>query len=41
MAQLNKIVEFLNQYLEINNFKDSSWNGLQLEGAQEIHNIYK
>ena len=39
MAQLNKIVEFLNQYLEINNFKDSSWNGLQLEGAQEINTI--
>jgi dinuclear metal center YbgI/SA1388 family protein len=39
MSNLNKIVDFLDNYLEIKETKDSSWNGLQIEGKQEIKKI--
>ena len=36
MVKINTIVGFLDRYLEIDSIKDSSWNGLQYEGTQEI-----
>ena len=39
MAQLKEIAEWLDKYLNINDIKDSSWNGLQFEGAQEVKKI--
>ncbi len=37
---LFKLVEYLNTYLEIENFKDYSLNGLQVENSGEIKKIY-
>ena len=39
MAKLNDIVEFLNKYLETNEIRDASWNGLQVEGKSEVKKI--
>ena len=39
MSSLDKTVEFLDTYLEINAVKDSSWNGLQFEGSPEVKKI--
>jgi dinuclear metal center YbgI/SA1388 family protein len=39
MAKLNDIVEFLDNYLAISDIKDSSWNGLQVEGKPEVKKI--
>ena len=39
MEQREKIVSFLNSYLNIKNIKDSSQNGLQCEGAENIKKI--
>ncbi|RLI75685.1 Nif3-like dinuclear metal center hexameric protein [Archaeoglobales archaeon] len=37
--ELSKIVSFLDKYLEIEKFNDSSNNGLQVEGVKEIDKI--
>lgn len=39
MKNLNEIVSFLGDYLKIDDIEDSSWNGLQVEGKQEIRKI--
>lgn len=37
--KLNKIVDFLDSYLQIDSIKDSCWNGLQFEGRQKVQKI--
>jgi dinuclear metal center YbgI/SA1388 family protein len=39
MIKLTDVVEFLDTYLDIKNVKDDSWNGLQVEGSQEVNKI--
>ena len=39
MENLNKITNFLNDYLEVNQVDDKSWNGLQVEGSKEVEKI--
>lgn len=39
MVKRRELVEFLNSLFEIENFKDSSLNGLQIEGNDEISGI--
>lgn len=39
MLKLSKIVEFLDSYLDIDAVKDSSWNGLQFEGTEDVKKI--
>ena len=39
MRSLNKIVGFLDSYLDIDAVKDSCWNGLQFEGTLEVNKI--
>ncbi len=39
MTNLNEITDYLNEYLEIDKFEDNSWNGLQVEGKQEVKKI--
>ena len=39
MKKLNDIVSFLNDFLKIEDIKDASWNGLQVEGASEVKKI--
>ncbi len=39
MTKLNEIVSFLDEYLDIKNIKDDSWNGLQLQGKNEVKKI--
>ena len=39
MESLIKITQFLNSYLKVHNVKDSCWNGLQFEGAQQVKKI--
>lgn len=39
MEKREKIVSFLNSYLDIKNIKDSSQNGLQCEGTENIKKI--
>lgn len=39
MAALSDIVKYLNKELDIHNFKDSSLNGLQVEGQAEVNLI--
>ena len=39
MESLKKITQFLNSYLKVHTVKDSSWNGLQFEGAQQVKKI--
>ena len=40
MEKLAKIVRFLDRFLEIENIKDSSWNGLQYEGKPNIKKVF-
>ena len=39
MESLKKTTQFFNSYLNVRNIKDSSWNGLQFEGAQQVKKI--
>lgn len=39
MIELKKIVDFFDQFLDIKNVKDDSFNGLQVEGKQQINKI--
>ena len=39
MPTLNKVVGFLDKYLEIDDIQDSSWNGLQFEGCSVVKKI--
>jgi len=39
MEKLDKIVTFLDHFLEIETIKDSSWNGLQYQGNRDIRKI--
>ena len=39
MAKLSDIIIFCDEYLSVNTFKDSSLNGLQVEGKNEIKKI--
>ncbi len=39
MEKLNKLVNFLNDYLKIEEIEDDSWNGLQVEGRKSIKKI--
>ena len=39
MPKLQKIVSFLDKYLEIDSIKDSCWNGLQFEGNEDVKRI--
>jgi dinuclear metal center YbgI/SA1388 family protein len=39
MPTLKKVVGFLDDYLKINDIEDSSWNGLQFEGASNVNKI--
>jgi len=39
MTKLTKVVGFLNQYLKIDDIKDTCWNGLQFEGKSEVKRI--
>lgn len=39
MPQLKQIAEYLDQYLEIGDIKDTCWNGLQFEGKSEVKKI--
>ncbi|MDP2907334.1 MAG: Nif3-like dinuclear metal center hexameric protein [Nanoarchaeota archaeon] len=36
MAKLKEIVNFLDKYLKTSDIKDSSWNGLQVEGKPDV-----
>jgi len=35
----NKIIEYLNEYLKVDDFKDGCYNGLQIEGKENILKI--
>ncbi len=39
MPQLNKITEFLDDYLRIDDIDDACWNGLQFQGNQTVSKI--
>jgi len=39
MADLNKIVRFLDDYLKTSDIEDSSWNGLQVEGKEKVEKV--
>lgn len=39
MEKLGKIVKFLDEFLDIKNIKDDSWNGLQWQGKDEVEKI--
>lgn len=39
MVKLEKIVGFLDRYLDISGIKDDSWNGLQWEGKQDVKKV--
>jgi len=39
MPTLKKVVGFLDDYLKIDEIEDSSWNGLQFEGAYKVEKI--
>lgn len=39
MAKLNDIVKFLDSYLKIKEIKDDSWNGLQVEGKENVNKV--
>lgn len=39
MPTLQKVVDFLDNYLKIDDIEDSSWNGLQFEGAPYVRKI--
>jgi len=37
--KLKEIVKFLDEYLKVSDFQDDSWNGLQVEGPEEVKRI--
>jgi dinuclear metal center YbgI/SA1388 family protein len=37
--KLKEIVKFLDEYLKVSDFQDDSWNGLQVEGPEEVERI--
>lgn len=39
MENLNKIINYLNNYLKVEEIDDVSWNGLQIEGTKEVKKI--
>jgi len=39
MVKLKELVEFLDDYLAIGDVNDKSWNGLQIEGKEEVKKI--
>lgn len=39
MVALKEIVKFLDDYLAIDDIKDDSWNGLQVQGKQEVKKV--
>ncbi|MDD5606675.1 MAG: Nif3-like dinuclear metal center hexameric protein [Candidatus Pacebacteria bacterium] len=39
MEKLNKIVNFLDDYLKIKEIEDDSWNGLQIKGKDNVKKI--
>ncbi len=39
MENLKEIIQYLNNYLKVEEFDDGSWNGLQVEGRQEVKKI--
>lgn len=39
MAHITALVSYLDELLAVRDFKDPSYNGLQIEGAQEVHKI--
>ena len=39
MAELEKIVRFLDDYLETDKVPDDSWNGLQVEGKSLVNKV--
>ena len=39
MVMLHDIVTYIDSYLALKDFNDASWNGLQVEGKQEIKKI--
>lgn len=39
MEKLKDIVKFLDNYLKIDDIKDTSWNGLQIEGKPNVNKI--
>ncbi len=39
MANLNEITDFLDNYLDIKSVKDQSFNGLQVQGKQDVKKI--
>jgi dinuclear metal center YbgI/SA1388 family protein len=38
-VKLNKITNYLNSYLSIDDFSDDSWNGLQFEGTTNVKHL--
>lgn len=39
MVELKNLVEFLDNYLQINDIEDTCWNGLQVEGKKEVKKV--
>lgn len=39
MASLNEIVLYLDSYLDNGSIRDDSWNGLQVEGCEQVHKV--
>ncbi len=39
MAKLKEVTDFLNDHLKNKEFEDDSWNGLQVEGREEVKKI--
>lgn len=39
MVNLHDIVQYLDNYLNIENIKDDSWNGLQIEGKNDVNKV--
>lgn len=39
MTKLREIVGFLDEYLKINEINDKSWNGLQVQGKDDVNRI--
>jgi dinuclear metal center YbgI/SA1388 family protein len=39
MAKLKEVIKYLDNYLKINEIEDRSWNGLQVEGREDVRKI--
>ncbi len=39
MTKLKEIIDFLDKHLKNSEFEDNSWNGLQVEGKEEVNKI--